>query len=55
HLYTQMEKEGTDITRSPMKIIQGIPFIKCFADNWAEVESFQARPDDLLICTYPKA
>lgn len=50
-----MEKEGTASTRPPLKIIQGVPFIKYFADHWAEVESVQARPDDLLICTYAKA
>ncbi|XP_069057741.1 sulfotransferase 1 family member D1-like [Pleurodeles waltl] len=50
-----MEKEETYTPRPPLTTIQGFPFVKCFADNWAKVESFQARPDDLLICTYPKA
>ncbi|XP_078509237.1 sulfotransferase 1 family member D1-like [Lissotriton helveticus] len=50
-----MEKQETFIARLPLKIIQGVPFLKYFADGWAQVESFQARPDDLLICTYPKA
>ncbi|XP_069508172.1 sulfotransferase 1 family member D1-like [Ambystoma mexicanum] len=39
----------------PLQTIRGIPFLSCFADRWADVESFQARPDDLLVCTYPKA
>ncbi|XP_078508480.1 sulfotransferase 1 family member D1-like isoform X3 [Lissotriton helveticus] len=55
HLCIQMEKQETFIPRQPLKIVGGIPFLKYFADGWAEVESFQARPDDLLICTYPKA
>ncbi|KAE8577680.1 hypothetical protein XENTR_v10023012 [Xenopus tropicalis] len=35
--------------------IHGVPFMKPIADNWQRVEAFQARPDDLLIATYPKA
>ncbi|XP_077663118.1 sulfotransferase 1A1-like isoform X2 [Eretmochelys imbricata] len=35
--------------------IRGVPMIKYFAENWGEVEGFQAQPDDLLISTYPKS
>lgn len=33
----------------------GVPMIQCFTSNWRKVESFQARPDDILIATSPKA
>ncbi|XP_056896920.1 cytosolic sulfotransferase 3-like isoform X1 [Takifugu flavidus] len=35
--------------------LHGVPMIECFASNWEKVQSFQARPDDILIATYPKA
>ncbi|XP_028843538.1 cytosolic sulfotransferase 3-like isoform X2 [Denticeps clupeoides] len=34
---------------------EGISMIHYFTDNWEKVQSFQARPDDILIATYPKA
>ncbi|KAK2851588.1 hypothetical protein Q5P01_007864 [Channa striata] len=33
----------------------GVSMIKCFTDNWDNVQNFEARPDDILIATYPKA
>lgn len=34
---------------------QGVSMIHCFTDNWENIQNFQARPDDILIATYPKA
>ncbi|KAK7146596.1 hypothetical protein R3I93_014143 [Phoxinus phoxinus] len=34
---------------------EGISMTRCFTDNWEKVQNFQARPDDILIATYPKA
>ncbi|XP_062854832.1 cytosolic sulfotransferase 3-like [Trichomycterus rosablanca] len=34
---------------------EGITMIPPFTDNWENVQNFQARPDDILIATYPKA
>lgn len=34
---------------------EGISMINVFTDNWENVKNFQARPDDILIATYPKA
>ncbi|MEE6516144.1 hypothetical protein FKM82_025381 [Ascaphus truei] len=32
-----------------------MPILGPFAENWENVEKFQARADDLLIITYPKS
>ncbi|XP_063286958.1 sulfotransferase 1B1-like isoform X2 [Pelobates fuscus] len=41
--------------RFPLRLVHGVALMKPIADGWQKVESFQARPDDLLIATYPKA
>ncbi|XP_044303834.1 sulfotransferase family cytosolic 1B member 1-like [Varanus komodoensis] len=41
--------------RFPLKLVHGIPLMEPIAEQWAPVENFQARPDDLVISTYPKA
>lgn len=33
----------------------GVAMSHIFTDNWENVQNFQARPDDILIATYPKA
>ncbi|XP_033825630.1 cytosolic sulfotransferase 1-like [Periophthalmus magnuspinnatus] len=33
----------------------GVAMIKAFTDNWENVQNFQARPDDIVVATYPKA
>ncbi|KAM4617139.1 LOW QUALITY PROTEIN: sulfotransferase 1 family member D1-like [Discoglossus pictus] len=35
--------------------LHGVPIMKETVENWKSVEEFQARPDDLVIATYPKA
>lgn len=33
----------------------GISMTRYFTDNWDNIQHFEARPDDILIATYPKA
>lgn len=35
--------------------IHGILMYKDFIKHWDDVETFQARPDDIVIATYPKS
>ncbi|XP_068099948.1 sulfotransferase 1C1-like [Hyperolius riggenbachi] len=41
--------------RFPLQPVHGVPLMKPIAHFWEKVENFQAKPDDLLIATYPKA
>ncbi|XP_047568682.1 sulfotransferase 1A1 [Lutra lutra] len=44
-----------DTSRPPLAYVKGIPLIKYFAEALGSLQDFQARPDDLLISTYPKS
>ncbi|NXT29838.1 ST1D1 Sulfotransferase, partial [Syrrhaptes paradoxus] len=46
---------GDDTLRGELGSLHGIPLYKSFITVWPQVEAFQARPDDLLIATYPKS
>ncbi|XP_020777978.1 cytosolic sulfotransferase 2-like isoform X2 [Boleophthalmus pectinirostris] len=41
--------------RPPAIDFHGVCMSKYFTENWDNVQSFKARPDDILIATYPKA
>uniref|UniRef100_W5LWN8 Sulfotransferase n=1 Tax=Lepisosteus oculatus TaxID=7918 RepID=W5LWN8_LEPOC len=45
------EVEGRERT----VIWEGLPLGPSVTERWAEVQDFPARPDDILIATYPKA
>ncbi|XP_004623203.1 sulfotransferase 1A1-like [Octodon degus] len=44
-----------DTSRPPLAYVKGVPLIKYFEEAIEPLQSFQARPDDLLISTYPKS
>ncbi|KAM8960119.1 sulfotransferase 1B1-like [Pelodytes ibericus] len=41
--------------RFPLCLVHGVPLMQPIADQWQKIENFQARSDDVLISTYPKA
>lgn len=43
------------IQRETMTEIEGVPIITSVTQSWDQVRNFKARPDDVLIATYPKA
>ncbi|XP_075686957.1 sulfotransferase 1C1-like isoform X2 [Rhinoderma darwinii] len=55
--YTKSLQEVPDGTfyRFPLLLVHGVPLMLPIATSWEKIEKFQARPDDLLIATYPKA
>ncbi|XP_067171035.1 sulfotransferase 1B1 isoform X1 [Apteryx mantelli] len=54
--YTESLAESLHVFRRfPLQDVRGIPLMEPIAQQWGLIESFQARPDDLLIATYPKA
>ncbi|KAK5863776.1 hypothetical protein PBY51_000781 [Eleginops maclovinus] len=42
-------------SRPELVDFHGVPMVYFFTDNWENIQNFQARPDDILIATYPKA
>ncbi|XP_072597630.1 sulfotransferase 1C2 isoform X4 [Vulpes vulpes] len=38
-----------------LREVAGIPLQASTVDNWNQIQNFEAKPDDLLICTYPKS
>ncbi|XP_075400358.1 sulfotransferase 1 family member D1-like [Tenrec ecaudatus] len=47
--------ENPSILRRELVDIHGVPLFWCIVEEWSQVESFEARPDDILIATYPKS
>ncbi|XP_034028609.1 cytosolic sulfotransferase 2-like [Thalassophryne amazonica] len=44
-----------DLPRPELFDFHGVAMTKYFTSNWDNVQSFKARPDDILLATYPKA
>ncbi|CAN9515420.1 unnamed protein product [Ophioblennius macclurei] len=44
-----------DVPRPELIEFHGVSMTSYFTHNWENIQNFQARPDDILIATYPKA
>ncbi|XP_078508507.1 sulfotransferase 1B1-like [Lissotriton helveticus] len=47
--------EQQDYYRREWQLIHGVPIIYAFSQDWERIDNFQARIDDIVIATYPKA
>ncbi|XP_053219173.1 sulfotransferase 1C2-like [Podarcis raffonei] len=47
--------DPTHPKRATLEEIEGVLFPDTLREHWGTIKGFKARPDDLLICTYPKA
>lgn len=53
---SEMESlEAKSVKPSKLVEIEGVSMPSEMVENWNLISGFQARPDDLLLCTYPKA
>ncbi|KAI3356900.1 hypothetical protein L3Q82_003544 [Scortum barcoo] len=50
-----LQPEMDSFSRPELFDFHGVSITHYFTDNWENIQSFQAQPDDILIATYPKA
>uniref|UniRef100_A0A803T1P7 Sulfotransferase n=1 Tax=Anolis carolinensis TaxID=28377 RepID=A0A803T1P7_ANOCA len=51
----ETDEDSKSIKHSTLVDINGVPLLSAMINGWDPIWNFKARPDDLLICTYPKA
>ncbi|KAF4070627.1 hypothetical protein AMELA_G00287490 [Ameiurus melas] len=44
-----------DLSRPKLFDFHGVSMTHVFTDNWDKVQNFKAKPDDIVVATYPKA
>lgn len=47
--------DPASVKRLELVEFEGVPLPETIVEQWEAIWGFKARPDDLLICTYPKA
>lgn len=50
-----LKQKMDEMPRPELFDFHGVSMTHYFTDNWENIQNFQARPDDILIATYPKA
>ncbi|ETE68661.1 Sulfotransferase 1C2, partial [Ophiophagus hannah] len=45
----------TSETYPALDEVEGVPLLKSTCNEWSRIQCFQAKPNDILICTYPKS